>query len=277
MLCMLTYVFANINEGEKMEIGLNIRTLREKLGMRQEDLAGQMGMGRSTIAQIEGGRRKVTVEELISFARALNSTVEHLIDPKMIPEEAVEPSLAADNRGVRERISIPQNNFRKFKEVLLYILAQAGAKPNIGETVLYKLLYFIDFNYYEKYEEQLIGAAYIKNTYGPTPTHFQKLVEEMIGEGSLVKVSSKYFNYPQTKYLPKRNPDLSLLSANELEVINEVLRILGDKNATQISDYSHNDIPWMTAAEGEQIEYEAVFYRTPEYSVRTFEQDEECH
>lgn len=259
-----------------MEIGLNIRCLREKLGMRQEDLAGQMGMGRSTIAQIEGGKRKVTVEELVSFARVLNTTASHLIDPKLIPEEAVESSNKEDIRRVRERISIPQNNFRKFKEVLLYILTRVGAKPNIGETVLYKLLYFIDFNYYEKYEEQLIGAAYIKNTYGPTPAHFQKLVEEMIGEGSLVKVSSKYFNYPQTKYLPKRDPDLSLLRANELEVINEVLRALSDKNASQISEYSHNDIPWMTATDGEQIDYEAVFYRTSEYSVRNHGKEDEC-
>lgn len=257
-----------------MDIGKNIRDIREKLGLRQEDLAGQVGLGRSTIAQIEGGKRKVTVDEAIAFAGALNTTVSQLIDPGLVPEEAVESSETRSDRCSGERISIPQNNFMKFKEVLLYILARVGAKPNIGETVLYKLLYFIDFNYYEKYEEQLIGATYIKNTYGPTPTHFQRLVEEMIQEGSLVRVLGRYFNYPQTKYLPKRNPDLTLLSANELEVINDVLNTLGDTNATRISEYSHKDVPWMTAADGEQIEYEAVFYRTPEYSVRTAENEE---
>ncbi len=257
-----------------MDIGMNIRNLREKLGMRQEDLAGHVGLGRSTIAQIEGGKRKVTVDEVIAFAGALNTTVSQLIDPGLTPEEAVESSETRSGSCSGERISIPQNNFMKFKEVLLYILARVGAKPNIGETVLYKLLYFMDFNYYEKYEEQLIGATYIKNTYGPTPTHFQRLVEEMILEGSLVKVPGKYFNYPQTKYLPKRNPDLTLLRANELEVINDVLNTLSNKNASQLSDYSHNDVPWMTAADGAQIDYEAVFYRTPEYSVRTAENEE---
>ena len=53
------------------------------------------------------------------------------------------------------RINVPQKNFQKFKEVLIYILNSVGAKPNIGETVIYKLLYFIDFDYYEKHEEQL--------------------------------------------------------------------------------------------------------------------------
>ena len=40
---------------------------------------------------------------------------------------------------------------------------KSAAKSNVGMTVLYKLLYFIDFDYYEKFEEQLIGATYIKN------------------------------------------------------------------------------------------------------------------
>jgi len=65
------------------------------------------------------------------------------------------------------RIIISQANVKKFKEVFLYILEKVGARPNIGETALYKLLYFIDFDYYEKFEEQLIGAKYIKNHFGP--------------------------------------------------------------------------------------------------------------
>ena len=58
------------------------------------------------------------------------------------------------------------------------------------------------------------------------------------------------------------------LSARELEVINQVLNRLSDMNAAQISEYSHKDVPWMTTEDGQKIEYESVFYRTPEYSVR---------
>lgn len=49
------------------------------------------------------------------------------------------------------RVSVPQKKLDKFKEVLLYVLGKVGSKPNVGETVLCKLLYFIDFDYYEKY------------------------------------------------------------------------------------------------------------------------------
>lgn len=51
-----------------------------------------------------------------------------------------------------------------------------GARPNVGETVLFKFFYFIDFNYYEKYGEQIIGATYIKNERGTMPMEFQGII-----------------------------------------------------------------------------------------------------
>ena len=169
------------------------------------------------------------------------------------------------------RISVPQKNFEKFKEVLLYILNKVGSKANVGETVIYKLLYFIDFDYYEKYEEQFIGASYIKNKYGPTPVEFVKLVSKMIEEGEIEKVDSDYYSYPQTKYLPRRKPDLKKLSAIEKDVIDDVLNRLSDMNAAQISEYSHGDIPWLTTEDEDPIDYELVFYRNPPYNVREYE------
>jgi uncharacterized phage-associated protein len=150
------------------------------------------------------------------------------------------------------------------------MLNKVGSKPNIGETVLYKLLYFTDFDFYEKYEEQLIGATYIKNYYGPTPVEFEKIVAEIMDK-EIIKVKSKYYDYPQRKYLPLRKADLSKLRANEIEVIDKVLDKLSDMNAKQISDYSHDDVPWLTTKDNEVIEYESVFYRTPIYSVREYE------
>ena len=44
-------------------------------------------------------------------------------------------------------------------------------------------------------------------------------------------------------------------------------------NASEISNYSHKDVPWLAAEEGGIIDYESVFYRTDEYSVRNYEGD----
>jgi transcriptional regulator with XRE-family HTH domain len=54
------------------------------------------------------------------------------------------------------RISIPTTNEKKFREVLLYILEKLSSKPSFTETVLHKILYFSDFDFYELYETPFI-------------------------------------------------------------------------------------------------------------------------
>ena len=252
------------------KIGQRTAELRKRAGISQQRLAEMLGVSRTTITQIENGKRKVSVDELEKLSEIFNLSMDNLLSSKEEPEVILVEKQEEKKMESPIRINVPQRNLEKFKEVLLYILNKVGSKPNIGETVLYKLLYFADFDFYEKYEEQLIGATYIKNHYGPTPVEFEKIVAEIIDK-EIIKVKSGYFNYPQRKYLPLRKADLSKLKANEIEVIDKVLDKLSDMNATQISEYSHNDVPWLTTEENEVIEYESVFYRTPIYSVRGYE------
>jgi transcriptional regulator with XRE-family HTH domain len=252
-------------------LGAKIKKIREKQGLSQEELGKKLGVKRVAISQIETGGRKISAEEITEFAKVCNIPTDILLDVKKDIEIVFEKSMEKTKQKEEIRISVPQKNLKKFKEVLIYILEKVGSKPNVGETVLYKLLYFMDFNFYEKYEEQLIGATYIKNHHGPTPKEFVKIVEEMIDNEELVKVQNKYFEHLQKKYLPLRKPDLSLLSAREKEAIDDVLNSrLSDMNATQISEYSHGDVPWKATDDGEIIDYESVFYRNAPYSVREY-------
>jgi len=254
-------------------IGNRIKELREHLGISQQRLADLMGVLRVTISQIEKGGRKICAEELIKLSEIFGVSVDSLLNLEKFPEVILKESKKKEKTKPMIRINVPQKNLEKFKEVLIYILNKIGSKPNIGETVLYKLLYFIDFDFYEKYEEQLIGATYKKNRYGPTPIEFKKIIDKMSKDKEITKIKSEYFQYPQTKYLPLRKADLSKLKANEIEVIDDVLKKLSDMTAAQISEHSHNDVPWLTTEDGNVIEYESVFYRTPPYSVRKYGED----
>ncbi|MBI1882784.1 MAG: DUF4065 domain-containing protein [Chlamydiae bacterium] len=256
-----------------LRLGQKIKELRSQSGLSQQDLADELGVPRPSISRMEAGERKISAEELIKLAHLFNVSVENLLNLEKSSEVVLERGKRKEGEGMKTqmRISVPQKNVSKFKEVLLYILNKVGSKPNIGETVIYKLLYFIDFDFYEKYEEQLIGATYIKNHHGPTPVEFIKIVEEMIQSGQVEKVKSEFFKYPQTKYLPHKKADLTKLKAHEIESIDEVLNKLSDMTATQISDYSHGDIPWITAEDQAVINYESVFYRAPQYSVRDYD------
>ena len=255
-------------------LGKRIKALREALRISQEELSQRLAMDRASLSLIENDKRSLKADELILLSKSLNISIDELLNLKSSTEVILEQAQKPKEKRNDLRISVPRKNLKKFKEVLLYILGKVGAKPNVGETVLYKLLYFIDFNYYEKYEEQLIGATYIKNHHGPTPIEFQSIVNEMIENKEIEVVKSKYFQHLQKKYLPHQEPDLSVFNANEIKVIDDVLQKLSGMNASTISEYSHQDVPWMVTSERQKIDYESVFYRTPAYSVREYSNDE---
>ncbi len=254
----------------KLNIGQKVQKLRDFEDLSLTELENLTGITRQTLARIERGESNVTIEKLAKIADFFQVDVKTLFDEAIDPEIIVETQKERPDTDDTIRISIPQKNYEKFKEVFLYILNQVGSKPNIGKTVIYKLLYFIDFDYYERYEEQIIGATYQKNKFGPTPMEFRKVLNDMIADEEISQIDNKYFTRDQKKYLPLRFPDLAKLSAKELQLIDKVLARLSDKDATQISNYSHEDIPWLTTNDGDIIPYESVFYRTERYSVRNY-------
>jgi len=250
-----------------------LKKLRQEQSISQEFLAKKINVSRPTYAQIESGARDISVKEAQKLAQFFGLSLEDFLASKKTPELKVEleKSKKRKIKKLESRISVPQEKVEKFKEVLLYILERIGARPNIGEAVVCKLMYFIDFDYYEKFEEQLIGAKYIKNHFGPTPVAFPEIISQMKQDGDLTHVVKKYFQHDQKKYLPRRSADLSNFSAQEKELIDWEIERFKDFNAAKMRDYSHKDVPWIGAEDLQPINYEAVFSRTDEFSVRQYD------
>ena len=143
----------------------------------------------------------------------------------------------------------------------------------MGETVLHKLLYFIDFDYYEKFDESLTGVTYIRNHHGPAAADLREILQQMLKNGDVKTVKIKYCEDTRKKHLTLAPPDLSALSAREIKHIDEVLTRLADKNARDMAAYSHGDLPWLAAEPGQATDYEAVFYRDARYSARGYDDE----
>ena len=258
----------------QQEIGQRISLLRKQKGWSQEDLAKSVGLSRSSVAQLELGNRSLDVMELQKLSLLLGFTLDDFMSRDFSIHDEIEPGKIKTER-TEERISVPNLNVEKFKNVLLYILERCAGKPNVGETVLYKLLYFSDFNYYELYEEQMTGAKYKKLQYGPVPQRLTAILSNMIETKELERIVTDYYGMPQTRYFPLRKPDLQELKASEKDTIDRVIDQMSDWNATAISEYSHKDMPWLATDDGKEISYELAFYRELPYSVRTYNESEE--
>jgi len=171
-------------------------------------------------------------------------------------------------------LGLNEFNKEKFKQVLHYIIAQCENIDSAGKTVLFKIQYFSDFNFYELFEEKMTGETYRRIDHGPAPMHFTQAVRELDDEGKIEYYNRDFYGMNQIKYKSLRSPDTSLLTQKEIEVIDSVIETHGCKNASEISDLSHLDVPYMATKDKCLIDYELVFYRDPITSVRVYGPDE---
>lgn len=235
-----------------------IQNKRQFVGLSQTEVAECLGISRPTYIKLEQGIVKPNEEQkaiLANLFEVSQETVTKHSKEVLQKEGAIYPK------------QIPKENVQKFEQVLLYVVSKVGSKPNIGQTALYKLLYFIDFDYYEKYQEYLVGATYIKNTHGPSPVSFAKIARNLETTGKLVSIQSKYFGFGQKKYVVTTEPVVSTLSAQELKHIDDELERLSSRSAKELSELSHIDTPWRVAKEKQVLNYRHVFYRPDETSA----------
>jgi len=250
-----------------MGTGDLIRQLRLTANASQQQTAVKLGMARATYATLEDGREP-KLRELQALAQLYNVTLDELANGTLTVSSPNGQAVSFDEPADAPARDVnPTLKPEKLREVLLYLTNRIGAKANVGETVLYKLLYFIDFDFYEKYGQSITGLTYIKLAHGPVPQQqaFSAVVAGMKTRQEMEIVKTEFFSHDQKKYLPLKSPfelPLAHLSAQELEHINWEIDRLSDKTASQLSDFSHYDMPWLAAREGQPLNYQHVFYRS---------------
>ncbi|MBN1373859.1 helix-turn-helix domain-containing protein [Candidatus Dojkabacteria bacterium] len=230
-----------------------LRELREERNLTQSYIARKLGISRQTYVLIEKGERDLTLTKAEELARILGISIDQLVNKPHTADRIIDVSF--------ETIR-PKPNYRKYKEILLYILTKIGAKPNIYKNTIFYILYFIDFDYYKKYKKHIIDATYVKKPVGPKPLYFEKLIKKMAALKEIEIIESKQFAYLQKKYLPTRDPNFSnLVSIQELNHIDWVLARLSNLNITEFENYLKWDAPWQLASNNDTLDYKFVFYR----------------
>jgi uncharacterized phage-associated protein len=160
-------------------------------------------------------------------------------------------------------------NKDKMKHVILYFLEHMN-NFYLGRTKLMKLLYYVDFDNFEKYGSSVTGANYRKLPLGPVPDEAESVIEEMETSGEVEQVKAVSFvNGKPTKYVQNRlisksakfNP--AIFSGAEMEVIERVAKVWEDATATEMKDASHKEAPWAATEDGKTIDYEMAQYRSP--------------
>lgn len=243
----------------KKMLGERITSFRKMKGLSQEELAFNIDLSRSALAKIEMGQRTVSALELNAIGNVLGFSLNEILAADF------EAGPVGTEQPPKEVEATPYP--LKLQTILLYILERCAGKSNVGETVLYKMLYFSDFDYYELYQKYLTGMKYRKLSYGPVPLRIEHFINRMIARNELRRIKCRYQSYLQTRYVPLRPPDHALMDAAEREVIDRVIDRFSDMSAATISVCSHHDQPWLLSKNGEEIDYAFALLRQAPYSV----------
>lgn len=239
---------------------IDIAKIRKQYKLSQEEFAKLLWVSRPTFSDIEQGKRPLKKAEEERLADALEMTINELKSEKK--RSQVKPDR--------------DNPYYKFKQVLLYITSKCAGKPNVWKTVLNKLLYFCDFDYYERHGESITWVNYIKKMRWPVPQVMDIVIDSMIKRQEIQEIETPYYDYTQKRIIPLISPDLTVLSAEELAQIDEIITKYWDKNAEWMTNRSHGDLPWdATPNEWDVISYWLVMYRDEVYAVSNREDDDD--
>ena len=152
-------------------------------------------------------------------------------------------------------------NEKKYKNVILFF---AGKIQNgtLGKLKLMKLLYFLDFDFFEKYGKSITGDEYLRFENGPIPRMAEKILKQMSGQEIKItrkKVADGYKDQQHIESL--RSFDVGMFTGEELLMMEEIADKWEEFSGTEMKNASHGEAPWIATKPNDIIDYNLVYYR----------------
>lgn len=148
---------------------------------------------------------------------------------------------------------------QKLKELILYIADKSADDPSFGDTKLNKILFFSDVLSHAIHGKPITGAVYQKLEFGPAPRRLLPVRREM-EQHKDVSVVRKGRAYTRTLTVNRRPADLRLFSTSEIDTVDEVIDLLRNHDASEVSEFSHRlSAGWHHGEMHEDIPYDSIF------------------
>lgn len=149
---------------------------------------------------------------------------------------------------------------KKFRELLIYVASKCQSDPSFGAIKLNKILFHADFFAYGSLGKPITGMEYMKLEHGPAPRLLAPIRDEMQAANDIVLVHPTRYGLKHDRVVPRREPDLSLFTAEEIALVDSVIESCRGATAADLSAATHGYRGWLMALHlKDTIPYEAVF------------------
>ena len=250
-----------------------IREMRKLYGLTQQELSKLIGWGGATLSRYENGALQDDAHDRIlqlvknpeNLQRIVNKNGSFLPDKKrkrLLNElsAAAEkicsfPNILSERFGKYE--PSVENGYKKLDLNKLFQMIIFFAKDGVLKTKLCKLIFYADFKCFKDYAISISGTRYAHAHHGPVPDNYEHYFATLIHDEKVIRVEEiDYGEYVGEIFYSEVEPDLSVFSDSELEVLLFVKKFFKNFNATQIRQYSHNERGYNETKVGDIISYE---------------------
>jgi len=152
-------------------------------------------------------------------------------------------------------------NAKKYKNAIVFF-AQKIQNGTLGKVKMMKLLYYFDFDFFEKYGRSVTGDEYLRFEYGPVPRMGKKFLEAM--NGKEVKITKRKIAdgcNDQFHIEALSNFDVNVFTKEELLMLEDVSDKWEKFTGTEMKNASHGEAPWIATKPNDIIDYNLVYYR----------------
>ncbi|MBU1032468.1 MAG: Panacea domain-containing protein [Patescibacteria group bacterium] len=162
---------------------------------------------------------------------------------------------------------MPTIDVKKYESVILYLVKKLGGEIH-GKKKLAKLLYYVDFDYFEQHETPVTGDSYKALPMGPFPEHMPEIIEGLVAERQITveSVAEREGYLPTEIYkIVSDKVDDTGLRADEKAMLDRVAEKYGNLTGKELETLSHSEAPYLGTEPNKEIAYELAFYRGTEF------------
>lgn len=163
--------------------------------------------------------------------------------------------------NVNTMVKTPKINEKKYKNAILFF-AKKIQNGTLGKLKLMKLLYFLDFDFFEKYGRSVTGDEYLRFEYGPVPRMGEKILKKM--SGNEIKITKRKMALglnDQMHIEALKDFDINVFAKEELLMLEEVADKWEKFVGAEMKNASHGEAPWIATKPNGVIDYNLAYYR----------------
>ena len=156
---------------------------------------------------------------------------------------------------------------RRLAEMVLFVAERCQSDSKFGATKLNKILFFADAMSFIQRGKPIIGCEFMKLGQGPVPRRLVPVRENLINAGrAVVQKKTLVPGREQHRLIPLDQPKLDAFTPDDIKFLDEVIGLLCDRSAAEVSELSHRVPAWEIAEDKETIPLEAAFIQSVDHT-----------